>query len=117
MNRFFQDARAYHHANQQAPYQEEQDAKAKKQEGFCAAYCGDDGVASERDWAWYSAGRLERSHAGCEDDGGDVYGAIVGWDIKLEKDKKDDNQTFCFDEALGGTDETARFVKLKWVEQ
>jgi len=48
---------------------------------------------------------------------GDVYGALVGWDIKLEKDKHDENHTFYFDEALSCTDETGRFVKAIWHEE
>lgn len=49
-------------------------------------------------------------------DSGDVYGALVGWDVKLKKRADQPNPTFHFDEALRAATEHVRFVKGSWHE-
>jgi hypothetical protein len=53
---------------------------------------------------------------------GDLYGAFVGWDVKLKKKKGGENATFYFDRSLRignllATDNLAtRFVVKRWYE-
>ena len=42
----------------------------------------------------------------------------MGWEVKLEKERHDDNPTFCFDEALRSSeDRNFRFVAGTWREE
>lgn len=52
-------------------------------------------------------------------DSGDVYGALVGWDVKLKRKKGEENGNFYFDEALRSSKENVRFVIVKggWREE
>jgi len=46
----------------------------------------------------------------------DIYGALVGWDVKLQKKGSGQNPTFYYDEALL-TEGTVRFVTVGWRDE
>ena len=53
---------------------------------------------------------------------GDLYGAFVGWDVKLKKHKASEHGTFYFDRSLrtdnvAVSEGTVRFVVKSWHEQ